>query len=66
MLQKKAQVVSESILFKVFGGNTLNYLFDKGGKPLQNLSETMFRAAGTTWGPSVFFLSLSKALAPRM
>lgn len=72
MLQKEAQVVPESVYSMVSGEAMLYWLFNKGGKPLESLSETVLRtvvwrtAGGTRWGPIVFFISLSKALELNM
>lgn len=40
MLQKKAQVVSESMYFTVSGETPLDCLANNGGKPLESLFET--------------------------
>lgn len=56
MLQKP-HVVSESMYFMVSGDATLHCPSDKGGKPLESLFETVFRAAGVV-KPSVIPLPM--------
>lgn len=72
MLQKKAQVVSESMYFTASGETTLDCLANNGGKPLESLFETRSGlvvrgiAGGAKWGPIIFFISFSYALEQKM